>query len=71
MVTFRQAYEAAAARYEREWRHLTPSEMTKAIYEEMRRLDAEAAGRNVLAGSTSSKRLKMHRLVISGQMEAA
>jgi hypothetical protein len=45
MVTFQQAYEAAAARYAPEdWLHLRPDLRINAIYEEMRRLDAEAAG---------------------------
>jgi hypothetical protein len=45
MVAFQQAYEAAVARYRREeWENLIPSQIIQAIYEEMRRLDAEAAG---------------------------
>ena len=45
MVTFQQAYEAAAARFAPEdWADLSPDLRIKAIYEEMRRLDAEAAG---------------------------
>jgi hypothetical protein len=44
MVTFQQAYEAAASRYAPEkWASLSPSEITQVIYEEMRRLDAEVA----------------------------
>jgi hypothetical protein len=44
MVTFQHAYEAAAARYAPEvWADLTPDLRIKAIYEEMRRLDSEAA----------------------------
>jgi hypothetical protein len=44
VVTFQQAYEAAAARFAPEdWAHLRPDLRIKAIYEEMRRLDAEAA----------------------------
>ncbi len=44
MVTFQQAYEAAAARYAPEvWADLSPDVRIKAIYEEMRRLDSEAA----------------------------
>ena len=40
MVTFQQAYEAAAARYAPEvWADLSPDLRIKAIYEEMRRLD--------------------------------
>ena len=44
MVTFQQAYEAAAARYAPEvWADMGPDLRIKAIYEEMRRLDAEVA----------------------------
>ena len=44
MVTFQQAYEAAAARYAPEvWADLSPNLRINAIYEEMRRLDAEVA----------------------------
>jgi hypothetical protein len=44
MVTFQQAYEAAAARYAPGvWADLTPDLRIKAIYEEMRRLDSEVA----------------------------
>ena len=44
MVTFQQAYEAAAARYAPEvWADLSPDLRINAIYEEMRRLDSEAA----------------------------
>ncbi len=45
MVTFQQAYEAAAARYAPEdWARLSPAQIIEVIYEEMRRLDAENAG---------------------------
>ena len=45
MVTFQQAYEAAAARFAPEdWADLRPDLRINAIYEEMRRLDVEAAG---------------------------
>jgi hypothetical protein len=58
MATFQQAYEAAAARYSREeWATFGPSEITRMIYEEMRRLDAEAAGATIAAqleGRTSN-----------------
>jgi hypothetical protein len=44
MVTFQQAYEAAAARHAPEvWADLSPDLRIRAIYEEMRRLDSEAA----------------------------
>jgi hypothetical protein len=44
MVTFQQAYEAAAARYAPEvWLDLRPDLRINAIYEEMRRLDSEVA----------------------------
>ena len=44
MVTFQQAYEAAAARYAPEvWADLSPDLRINAIYEEMRRLDSEVA----------------------------
>jgi two-component system, LuxR family, response regulator FixJ len=43
VVTFQQAYEAAAARYAPEvWVDLSPAVRINAIYEEMRRLDAQA-----------------------------
>jgi hypothetical protein len=46
MVTFQQAYEAAAARFAPEdWADLRPDLRINEIYEEMRRLDAEAAAR--------------------------
>jgi hypothetical protein len=42
MVTFQQAYDAVAARYsDNLWTSLPPIEITRAIYQEMRRLDAE------------------------------
>ena len=48
MVTFQQAYEAAVARHPNgEWEGLSPTHRIKVIYEEMRRLDAEAAGTTV------------------------
>jgi len=44
VVTFQQAYEAAAARYAPEvWADSSPSLRINAIYEEMRRLDSEVA----------------------------
>ncbi len=44
MVTFQQAYEAAAARYAPEdWASLSAPKIIQVIYEEMRRLDAEDA----------------------------
>ena len=43
MVTFQQAYEAAAARYTQDdWVNMNPSRRNEVIYEEMRRLDAES-----------------------------
>jgi hypothetical protein len=46
VVTFQQAYEAAAARFAPEdWADLRPDLRINEIYEEMRRLDAEAAAR--------------------------
>ena len=45
MVTFQQAYEAAVARFAPEdWANLSPDLRINVIYEEMRRLDAEAVG---------------------------
>jgi hypothetical protein len=41
MVTFQQAYEAAAARHA--WADMSPALRINAIYEEMRRLDSGAA----------------------------
>jgi hypothetical protein len=56
MVTFQQAYEAAAARYAPEvWADLGPDLRIKAIYEEMRRLDSEAAAVIGDAHSTHGK----------------
>jgi hypothetical protein len=44
MVTFDEAYEAAAARYSEEaWWNLHPTVVILAILEAVRRLDAEAA----------------------------
>jgi hypothetical protein len=58
MATFQQAYEAVVARYSREeWAAFRPSDITRMIYEEMRRLDAEAVGTTTvvqLEGGTSS-----------------
>jgi hypothetical protein len=58
MVTFQQAYEAVVARYSREeWAAFRPSDITQMIYEEMRRLDAEAVGVTIAVqpeGRTSS-----------------
>jgi hypothetical protein len=49
MVTFQQAYEAAAARYAPGyWASLSPSQIIGVIYEEMRRLDAESVGLTVV-----------------------
>lgn len=42
MVTFKQAYDAAVERNSEIWPSLTPSQLTEAVYREMRRLDAEA-----------------------------
>ncbi|HEY0184553.1 MAG TPA: hypothetical protein VGC09_17260 [Rhodopila sp.] len=43
-VSFHQAFEAAISRFSSSvWVTLAPEEQTKAIYEEMRRLDAEHA----------------------------
>ena len=54
MVTFQQAYEAAAARFAPEdWANLSPDLRITVIYEEMRRLDAEAVGVVVDAHSTT------------------
>ena len=56
MVTFQQAYEAAAARFAPEdWANLSPDLRINVIYEEMRRLDAEAVGVVVDAHSTHGK----------------
>ena len=44
MVTFEEAYEAAAARYtDEEWTNLHPSAVVHEVFEARRRLDAEAA----------------------------
>ena len=57
MVTFRQAYEAAAARYAPEvWADLSPNLRINAIYEEMRRLDSEVAAVMDDADTTHGKR---------------
>ncbi len=42
MISVSQAIEAAKDRYADHWTSLSPSHQTEAIYEEMRRLDAEA-----------------------------
>jgi hypothetical protein len=57
MVTFQQAYEAAAARYAPEdWASLSAPKIIQVIYEEMRRLDAEDAGVMVDAHLTGEPR---------------
>jgi hypothetical protein len=49
-VTFHQAFESAVQRYSCEvWSQLDPRHQTEAIYEEMRKLDAEAAGSEEMA----------------------
>jgi hypothetical protein len=57
MVTFQRAYDAAAARYAPEvWTDLSPNLRINAIYEEMRRLDSEAADVIDDAHTTQDKR---------------
>ena len=57
MITFQQAYEAAVACYPRdEWEGLSPTQRTRAIYDEMRRLDAEVAALQVDALTTRRKK---------------
>jgi hypothetical protein len=42
MVTFLQAYDAAVARHsDKPWVNANPAEFTRAIYLEMRRMDAK------------------------------
>ena len=49
-VTFHQALESAVQRYSSDvWSQLDPRHQTEAIYEEMRKLDADAAGREEMA----------------------
>jgi hypothetical protein len=56
VVTFQQAYEAATARFApQDWADLRPDLRINAIYEEMRRLDAEAAAVVVDAPTTHGK----------------
>ena len=71
MVTFQQAYEAAAARFAPEdWADLRPDLRIKAIYEEMRRLDAEAAGVMVDAHLDERKRARTVSPTVSERVEA-
>lgn len=61
MVTFQQAYEAAAARFAPEaWADLRPDLRINAIYEEMRRLDAEATAVVVDPSTTHCKEHVFH-----------
>jgi two-component system, LuxR family, response regulator FixJ len=56
VVTFQQTYEAAAARFAPgDWADLRPDLRINAIYEEMRRMDAEAAAAKVDAPTTHRK----------------
>ena len=49
-VTFHQAFKSAVQRYSSEvWSQLDPRHQTEAIYEEMRKLDADAAGPEEMA----------------------
>jgi hypothetical protein len=42
MVTFQQAYDTVVARYsDKPWVNTSPAELARAIYLEMRRMDAE------------------------------
>ena len=51
MATFQEIYNAAAARYpDGDWNRMAPSDITRAIYEEMHRRDAEG----MPLGSTNS-----------------
>ncbi len=71
VVTFQQAYEAAAARYAPEvWADFSPALRIKAIYEEMRRLDAESAGVMVDAHLDEHKRAQMVLPTVSERVEA-
>jgi hypothetical protein len=64
MVTFQQAYEAAAARHAPEdWASWSPPQIIQAIYEEMRRLDAEDAGAMVDAHLSEHKGARKVSLV--------
>ena len=49
-VTFHQVFESAVQRYSSEvWSQLHPRHQIEAIYEEMRKMDANAAGPEELA----------------------
>jgi DNA-binding SARP family transcriptional activator len=59
-VTFQQAYEAAIKKYLwQDWLGFDPSQQTAAIYEEMRRMDEEAADKFVVSESNSSEALQV------------
>jgi len=67
MVTFQQAYEAAVARYAPGyWASLSPPQIIGAIYEELRRLDAESVDPTIVAHlserGTSNGRSYYHRV---------
>jgi hypothetical protein len=71
VVTFQQAYVVAAARFAPEdWADLRPDLRIKAIYEEMRRLDAEAAGVMVDAHLDEHKRGRTVSPAVSERVEA-
>jgi hypothetical protein len=61
---FKRAFDAARAKYSStDWLNLQSSEQTKAIYRELRRLDAEVAARAVArdAGTSACLPAKRHR----------
>ena len=55
MATFQQAYDAVAARYsDKLLESLNPSEFVHEIYQELRRMDAEAVAENLIQGHARS-----------------
>ncbi len=70
MVTFQQAYDAAAARYAPEdWASLSQPQVIRVIYEEMRRLDGEDAGAMVDEHLSENKGARTVSLTVIGRVE--
>jgi len=54
MVTFQQVYDVVVKRYSStEWSSLPPKEVTIALYQEMRRMDAAAANGDLFNASST------------------
>jgi hypothetical protein len=56
MATFQQAYDVVAARYsDNLWDRLNPSEFVHEIYQELRRMDAEAVAEKANPGTRAKR----------------